>query len=420
MEISNIDNILTIHFDMATTLAVAGLVWILGMTIQKNVKFLRKYCIPAPVVGGFLFMLLSLGGYASRLFVIDFDVTFQNFFMVVFFTCVGLSADFKSLKHGGKILIIYWLCAGFISIMQIPISIGIGNLCGMDKCNSIMAGSISMCGGHGCATAYGHTLANLGYPSSLSCGLAAATLGLITSVIIGGPIARRLILKHNLKPDPDDLLDIDSMPQKSKNARKKKLSNTDIAKNVAAILFCMAVGTNLARLLDFSLENLLHTSITIPEYLGAMIFAVVFRNFNTRFNWYRFSNTLNVGCETVSLSIFLSIAMMAIKLWELAGAVAGLIVIVLVQVTIMGLYTYFIVFRLLGKNYNAAVMCAGLCGHGLGATPTAMANMDAVFVQYGFTKTPTIVVSLVGGFLNDIFYQTANIVTINMLLPSII
>lgn len=419
MSFEFIDNIWVVQVNMITTLAVAGLVWIIGMSLQKRIKFLRKYCIPAPVVGGFLFMIFSFIMYSAKIFAIDFDLTFQEFFMITFFTCVGLSADLTSIKNGGRILLLYWICTGILGISQVPIALGIGNLLGMENCNSIMAGSISMCGGHGCATAYGQTLSALGYPNATSSGLAAATFGLISSVLIGGPIARKLIEKYKLKPDKEDILDINSMPQKSSNYNKKKLTNQEIALNIAAILFCMAVGTNLAKLADWGLGQITGANITIPDYLGAMIFSVIFTNLNGKFHWYRQSNTLNVGCETVSLSIFLSIAMMSIKLWELAGLVGGLLVIVLVQVVVISLYTYFIVFRVLGKNYNAAVMCAGLCGHGLGATPTAMANMDAVYVQYGFTKTPTIIVSIVGGFLSDVFYQTANIITINMIFPPI-
>lgn len=414
-----VDNIFTISIDMTTTLAVAGLVWIVGMVLQKKVSILRKYCIPAPVVGGFLFMLISFAGYATRLFIIEFDTTFQSFFMVAFFTTVGLSADFKSIKKGGKTLVKYWLCAGFIGVIQIPVALGVGDLFNLDPSNSIMAGSISMCGGHGAATAYGQTLAELGYSQSMACGLAAATFGLISSVLVGGPIARRLIVKYNLMPDEEDLLEMDKNPKKPKIA-KRKLSKSDIAKNIASMLFCMAVGINLAKLVSWGISTTTNTIITIPDYLGAMITAVVYINLNHKFGWYRHSNTLNIGCETVTLSIFLSIAMMSIKLWELASLVSGLVVIVLVQVVIMCFYTYFFVFRALGKNYNAAIMCAGLCGHGLGATPTAMANMDAVYMQYGFTKTPTIIVTVVGGFLNDVFYQTANIITINMLLPVVI
>lgn len=413
------ENLLQINVDMITSLAIAGIVWLVGMSIKKRVFFLQKYCIPNPVVGGFLISLLLLVTHTLNLFEVNFDTSFQDFFMVAFFVCVGLCTNLKMFKSGGKLLIIYWLCTGFVSLTQIPIALGIGNLFGLDPSNSIMAGSISMCGGHGCATAYGNTLESLGYTQSISCGLAAATFGLISSVLIGGPIARRLIEKNNLKPDHGDLLNINTLKNK-KTDKRRKLTNAEIAKNIASIFICMAIGVNLSKFASWSLTTVTGSLVNIPDYLGAMITAVIWTNLNAKFNWYKFSNRLIVGCETVTLSIFLSMAMMSIKLWELANLVGGLLCIVIVQVIFVSSFCYFILFRALGKNYNAAVMCAGLCGHGLGAVPTAMANMDAVFVKYGFTKTPTVIVSLVGGFMGDIFYQTFNIITINMLIAPIV
>lgn len=418
MEFEYINNILTINVDMVTTLAIAGIVWLIGIVIKNRVFFLQKYCIPNPVIGGFLISIILLIAHTFKWFDVNFDVSFQEFFMIAFFVSVGLCTNLKMFKSGGRLLIIYWLCTGFISLTQIPIALGIGNLFGLELSNSIMAGSISMCGGHGCATAYGNTLQQLGYSQSISCGLAAATFGLISSVLIGGPIARRLIEKYKLQPDKSDLVTLSNIKNK-KSRIKKRLTNTEIAKNIASILICMAIGINFSRGISWILSNATGSVINIPDYLGAMIIAVIYTNLNAKFNLYRFSNTLTIGFETVTLSIFLSMAMMSIKLWELASLVGGLFCIVICQVIFISLFSYFILFRILGKNYNAAVMCAGMCGHGLGAVPTAMANMDAVFVEYGFTKTPVVIVSLVGGFMGDIFYQTFNIITINMLIAPI-
>ena len=161
MNFSNDDGLFTISFDMTMTLAVACVVLLIGFAIAKRVKFIQKYCIPAPVVGGFLTMLVIFGGHMTNVFTVEFDTTFQSVFMVAFFTTVGLSADFRLLKKGGKILLIYWLCAGLISAAQGPIAMGLGNLMGMENAYSITAGAISMCGGHGAGAAYGSTLVHV-------------------------------------------------------------------------------------------------------------------------------------------------------------------------------------------------------------------------------------------------------------------
>ncbi|MDO5329464.1 MAG: sodium/glutamate symporter [Coriobacteriia bacterium] len=410
MSFATIDGIFTISCDMTQTLAVAAVVLLIGMFIRKHCKFLRKYCIPAPVVGGFLFMIAVFIGHVTKVFSVEFDVTFQSIFMVAFFTTVGLGADFKLLKKGGKLLIIYWICAAVISVIQGPLALGIGNAVGMDPAYSITAGAISMSGGHGAATAYGSTLVGMGYPNAQAAGLAAATFGLICSVLIGGPLARRLIVKNHLESEDDYEMLTDTVKFKEK---LKKISGEQATKNFAAIVICMALGIQVSGLLSALI------GMTLPDYLGAMLVSVIFRNLNEVFHWYKYSPAMCDQVGEVCLDIFLSIAMMSIKLWQLLGLVGGLALIVVCQVVLMALYSYFIVFRALGKSFDAAVMCAGLCGHGLGATPTAMANMEAVQSEYGTSHQAFVIVPIVGGFLCDLIYQPVTILLINLFIPVI-
>lgn len=409
------DNLVSVKFDMITTLAIAGVVLLIGITLCNKIKFLRKYCIPSAVVGGFLFMILVFIGHQANIFAITFDTTFQTIFMVAFFTTIGLGADFKVLKIGGRILLIYWICVATISALQSPIALGIGSLLGLDPGHSITAGAMSMCGGHGAATAYGFTLQERGYVAAQDCGLAAATFGLIVSVLVGGPLSRRLIIKNNLKP-----ADINNSSKfETVKEIKKELSMSDIMKNFVVILLCMAIGIQIGNGISYLIGSLSGTDISLPDYVGAMIISIFVRNMNEKFHWYNYSQKVSDVVGSVTLDLFLSIAMMSIKLWQLLGLVGGLAVIVCVQASLLFLISYFVMFRVLGKNYDAAIMCAGACGHMLGATPTAMANMNAVCERFGYSKTAFLVVPIAGSFLVDIVYQPITITLLNVFCPVI-
>lgn len=401
MSFETIENVLTINTDAVMTVALAAVLLLVGYFVKSKLKFLVKYCIPAPVVGGFLFMFITFIGHLTKTFSFSFDSYFQAPFMLAFFTTVGLGASFKLLKKGGLLLIIYWLVAGVISVFQNIIGIGVGKLVGLEAPYALLSSAISMIGGHGAATAYGTTFAEMGYAPAPLVGVAAATFGLISAVLVGGPVGRRLIVKYNLKPD--ESADFDADINSINAAAAEKLSGLDIMKNVTAILVCMAVGT----MVSGWIGKLINMSF--PTYVGAMFIAVILRNLNEKFHFYKFDFALVDGIGEVMLSLYLSIALMTLKLWELAGLIGGVLIVLICQVTFMVLVSYFIVFRILGKNYDAAVMCAGLCGHGLGATPSAIVNMTAVNEQYGMSRRAMMIVPIVGAFLVDIIYQPQTI-----------
>lgn len=401
MSFETIENVLTINTDAVMTVALAAVLLLVGYFVKSKLKFLVKYCIPAPVVGGFLFMFITFIGHLTKTFSFSFDSYFQAPFMLAFFTTVGLGASFKLLKKGGLLLIIYWLVAGVISVFQNIIGIGVGKLVGLEAPYALLSSAISMIGGHGAATAYGTTFAEMGYAPAPLVGVAAATFGLISAVLVGGPVGRRLIVKYNLKPD--ESADFDADINSINAAAAEKLSGLDIMKNVTAILACMAVGT----MVSGWIGKLINMSF--PTYVGAMFIAVILRNLNEKFHFYKFDFALVDGIGEVMLSLYLSIALMTLKLWELAGLIGGVLIVLICQVTFMVLVSYFIVFRILGKNYDAAVMCAGLCGHGLGATPSAIVNMTAVNEQYGMSRRAMMIVPIVGAFLVDIIYQPQTI-----------
>lgn len=396
-----IDGITTINVNAAVTLAFAAILLLLGYFVKDKIKTLEKYCIPAPVIGGFIFMFITWIGYSTNAFTFKFENIFQDIFMLAFFTTVGLGASFKLLKKGGKLLIIYWAIAGVISIVQNILGIGLSKVIGLEAPYALLASAISMVGGHGAALSYGKTFSEMGYEVAPLVGAAAATFGLISAVLVGGPLGRRLIEKHNLRPTADD--EFDTSVTDINVGIGEKLSSLDIIKNVSAIIICMALGTIISGWISKIIN------MGFPTYVGAMFVAVILRNLNEKLHLYKFDFGLVDEIGNVMLNLYLSLALMTLKLWELSGLIGGVLLVVLAQVVVMIILAYFVVFRILGKNYDAAVMCAGLCGHGLGATPSAIVNMTAVNERYGMSRKAMMIVPIVGAFLVDIIYQPQTI-----------
>ena len=401
MDFETIEGILNINLNSTTTLALAALLLIMGYSINKRVTILNKYCIPAPVVGGFIFMFLTWLGHISSTFKFNFENIFQSTFMLAFFTTVGLGASFSLLKKGGKLLIIYWLTCGIISIFQNIIGITITKITGLEAPYALLSSAISMIGGHGAALAYGGTFAKMGYESAPLVGAAAATFGLITAVLIGGPLGRRLIEKNNLRPDNNE--NFDQSVTEINTDKGVKLSDLDIIKNVVVILLCMAIGSYISTLIGKLIK------MDFPSYVGSMFVAVIVRNINEKTHTYNFNFSLVDGIGNVMLNLYLSLALMTLKLWELSGLIGGVLLVVACQVIFMIIIAYFVVFRILGSNYDAAVMCSGLCGHGLGATPSAIVNMTAINEKYGMSRKAMMIVPIVGAFLVDIIYQPTTV-----------
>ena len=401
MNFEIVDNIMNISLDSTLTLALAGILLLVGYSVKKQVNALNKYCIPAPVVGGFIFMFLTWLGHISSTFKFNFENIFQSTFMLAFFTTVGLGASFSLLKKGGKLLIIYWLTCGIISIFQNIIGITITKITGLEAPYALLSSAISMVGGHGAALAYGGTFAKMGYESAPLVGAAAATFGLITAVLIGGPLGRRLIEKNNLRPDNNE--NFDQSVTEINTDKGVKLSDLDIIKNVVVILICMAIGSLVSKQIGKLIK------MDFPTYVGAMFVAVIVRNVNEKTKFYRFDYPLVDGIGDVMLNLYLSLALMTLKLWELSDLFGGVMIVLACQIIFMIVIAYFVIFRILGSNYDAAVMCAGLCGHGLGATPSAIVNMTAINEKYGMSRKAMMIVPIVGAFLVDIIYQPVTI-----------
>ncbi|NTU29395.1 sodium/glutamate symporter [Brevibacillus sp. HB1.1] len=393
---------MTLALNQVTTIFLAVALLVLGTFLVKKASFLQKFCIPAPVVGGLLFAVVATVLKATGILQITLDTSLQSLFMLTFFTTVGLGASFKLIKLGGKLLVIYWIACGFLALAQNVIGVSLASVFGIHPLIGMMAGAVSMEGGHGAAGAFGQTLEDMGIQSALAVGIAAATFGLVAGGLVGGPTVKYLITKYDLKPTETEEV-VETVEEKG-----QAITSNTFFIQVLLITFCMALGTYLGELFSTA------TGFVLPGYVGAMFVAVIVRNIVDKLNPKAIDmKSINLISD-VTLGIFLSMALMSIKLWEVADLALPMLVIVFVQVVFIVLFGIFVLFRLLGKNYDAAVMVAGFTGHGLGATPNAMANMAAVTGRFGPSRKAYLVVPIVGAFLIDVFAMPIIITTINL------
>ncbi|OZI13703.1 sodium/glutamate symporter [Bacillaceae bacterium SAS-127] len=381
------------EFNQVTSLFLAVFVFMIGSFLIKKISLFDRFCIPAPVVGGLLFALIVTVLNKFNIVEITIDTSLQSLFMLAFFTTVGLGASTTLIKIGGKLLLIYWGMCTVLAFMQNAIGISLAKIMNIDPLIGILTGAVSMSGGHGGAAAYGGTIEQLGLPTATTIGLAAATLGLVCGGLVGGPTAGYLMKKYNLKSD-------DSKVNKLEEPKKEhfiRLSDEKTwMRQMFLVTFCMALGSYFGEWFASA------TGLTLPSYVGGMIVAVIARFIIDKVN-EDFINMPTVQIiGDISLNIFLAMALMSIKLWEIADLALPMLLIIAVQVVFITIFSVFIVFRVLGKNYDAAVMISGMLGHGLGATPNAMANMSAVTAKYGPSRNAFLIVPIAGSFLIDI------------------
>ncbi|MGD6773976.1 sodium/glutamate symporter [Staphylococcus simulans] len=399
-----------LKLDPITTLAIASLLYLLGVYIINHVSILKKLCIPAPVIGGLLFSVLVAILDSTHILIIKLDSEFiQNFFMLAFFTTIGLGASLKLLRLGGKLLIIYLVFCSILAVCQNIISVSLAKVLNIPPLLGLTAGSMSMEGGHGNAAAYGQTIRDMGFDSALTAALAAATLGLVAGGLIGGPIVKYLITKYNLKPEhaENQKLNYNNMnSDKYLHNRMKPL--TIFFLQFTIVVICMAVGSYLGNTFSDVI------GINIPIYVGAMFIAVIIRNISEYADLHLIDMKFVDNIGDVSLSLFLSVALMSINLTDIYQLALPLTIIVLVQVIFLVLFSVFFVFKGLGKNYDAAVMIGGFLGHGLGATPNAMANLDVITKKFGPSPKSYLIVPIVGAFLIDLIGVTIITIFINL------
>ena len=393
-----------IALNMYQTAAIAMMLFVLGRFLTNRVEFLRKCCIPAPVVGGLIFAIVHLCLYMGGIVEFTFDSNVKDFFMTLFFTSVGYTACFRLLKKGGKKVITFLLVAIVMVCLQNVLSSILAGVFGWDLRLGLCTGSIPMVGGHGTAGSYGPLMEDMGIESANVIAIAAATYGLVAGSLMGGPTARGIINKYNLKSTESETgVELNDMSE----ADREKAERVDVDSFTnAAILLIVASG--LGTLLTAALNGIeinignFHFSFTFPTYIGAMLIAAVIRNFCDAKNIVLPSRALDLW-GNVSLSIFLAIALMSVALWQLASVAVAMIAMLAAQTILMYFYARFVVYNIMGRDYEAAVMTAAFCGFGMGATPNAMANMQAVTKRFGPAPQAYFIVPLVGSLFIDFF-----------------
>lgn len=393
-----------IQIDMYQTLAVSVLVLILGQFLKKRINFLEKFCIPAPVIGGLLFAVLTCVCYSLGIAEFTFDDTLREVCMVFFFTSVGFQANLKVLKSGGKSLFIFLGLVVVLIVSQNFLALGVSKLLHLDPLVGLCTGSIPMVGGHGTAGAFGPVLEDFDVKGATTICTAAATFGLIAGSLIGGPIGKRLI-------DRNKLLDTAVAEDDSilvEDEKKHERHTNMYAAAVFQLIIAVGIGTIISELLT-------KTGLTFPIYIGAMIAAAVIRNigeYSGKFDIYM-GEINNLG--GICLSLFLGMAMITLKLWQLAELALPLIILLSAQLILMMLFTYFVVFNVMGRDYDAAVLSAGTCGFGMGATPNAMANMQAICDRYVPSVKAYLIIPLIGSLFADFLNSLVITFFINIL-----
>lgn len=395
------------HLDVYGTLVAATLVLLLGRKLVNTVPFLAKYTIPEPVAGGLLvaFSLLLL----KQIFdwSLSFDLSLQEPMMLAFFATIGLNANLASLKAGGKALFIFVFVVVGLLLVQNTVGIALAKLLGLDPLMGLLAGSITLSGGHGTGGAWGKIFSeSYGFKSATEVAMACATFGLVLGGLIGGPVAR--FLTRNI-PTPGHMQDDKDVPTAFEKPQSgRMITSMVMIETIALIAICLLLGRYIAGLL-------VDTVFELPTFVCVLFVGVILSNSLSILGFYRVFDRAVSVLGNVSLSLFLAMALMSLKLWELASLAIPMIVILAVQACVMAGYAIFVTFRVMGKNYDAAILAAGHCGFGLGATPTAIANMQAVTDRLGPSHLAFLVVPMVGAFFIDIV--NALVIKLYLMLP---
>ena len=378
-----------VQLDMYQTLSIAVLVLLLGSYLRKKIKFLERFCIPAPVVGGLLFAIFTCICYVTHIL-----------------TSVGFQANLKVLKKGGKSMVIFLGLVIVLIFIQNGVAVGLSKIIGLDSLIGMCTGSIPMVGGHGTAGAFGPVLEDFNVKGATTICTAAATFGLIFGSLVGGPLGKRLIEKKKLLdtaiPEDDSLL----IEDEKKHERHSRM--------YASAVFQLIIAIGIGTIFSWALTK---TGLTFPIYIGAMIAAALMRNIAE----YAGNGKLVIHMGEIndlggiSLSLFLGMAMITLKLWQLASLALPLVILLGAQIIVIVLFTYFIVFNIMGKDYDAAVLVAGTCGFGMGATPNAMANMQAVCDKYVPSVKAYLLIPLIGSLFADFLNSLVITFFINIL-----
>jgi glutamate:Na+ symporter, ESS family len=400
-----------LELDLIHTLAFCGVALLIGYGLQRAVPVFKSYNIPPPVLGGLLVAIVVLIARQQDVTLFKFDTSLQSPLMVAFFTSVGFGASLQLLRVGGPLVMRFFLVATVFAVIQNVAGVLVAMGFGLQPLFGVLAGSVTLTGGPATGLAFAPLFEQAGIAGAGSIAVAAAMGGIVAGGLVGGPLGTLLVRKYNLK--------VDSAASKTDAPRAEVSEEGDlkvslepdqsddghvfpILKNIVAILVAMWIGAWVSR-------GFAAMGVTLPGYIGAMLVAAAIRNLDEATGWFRLSYRFIDTFGAVALSLFLVMALMTLRLWELAGLAIPLVVIIIVQVGLAVLVAGGPVFRLMGKDYEAAVMSGGFVGFMLGTTANAMAVMQTLAQRYGPAPRAFLVAPMVGAFFID--FTNALIVT---------
>lgn len=399
--------------DVYVTLVCACLVLLLGQFLIKHVGVLNRYTIPAPVAGGLLVAFSLLIVKMAFGWQVKFDLSLQTPLMLMFFSSIGLNANIKQLKAGGKMILFFLIAVSGLLLIQNAVGVGLARLLGIEPLMGLLAGSITLSGGHGTGAAWSKVFIDkYGFATANEVAMACATFGLVLGGLIGGPVARFLITRNKLESTQSADASSASFVKRFSGEDEagegpRHITTSALIETITMMIVCLTVGGYLA-------DSLKGTLFELPVFVCVLFTGAVISNVLPLFGYKMFGEATTVS-GNVCLSLFLSMALMSLRLWELASLAVPMITILSIQTALMVTYAIFVTFPVMGKTYDAAILCAGHCGFGLGATPTAIANMQVVTDKYGPSPVAFIVVPMVGAFFIDIL--NAIVIKLYLLLP---
>jgi len=391
-----------LKFDIFTTLMLAVLAIYFGDFLRKIFPILKKYCLPASVVGGTVFALISLLLFKMGIVQLDFDYKAINqLFYCIFFAASGAAASMALLKKGGKLVLIFAVLAAVLATFQNGIALVIGKFMDIDPLISMMTGSIPMTGGHGNAASFAPIAVEAGAPAAIEVAIAAATFGLISGCMLGGPFGNFLVKRFKLEGSTSNEQAMGEIDVEGESG------NLLVDKpNIIQAVFLMCIAIGIGKIIELGLKSIQENTgwkVALPIHVCCMFAGIVIRLIYDRKegNHDVLYESIDIVGE-FSLALFVSMSIITMKLWQLSGLGLALVVLLIAQLVLIITFCYFLTFRLLGKNYDAAVMAVGHMGFGLGAVPVSMTTMQAVCKKYRYSKLAFFVVPVIGGFISNL------------------
>ena len=397
MTIDIIDGIRTLQLDMIATVALAGLLLLLGYAVRSKATILEKMAIPAPVIGGVIcalvIWLLRDTGWAQ----VKMDTTLQLPFMLAFFTCIGFGGSFAILRKGGRYLIVFLAACWVLSIIQGAVGVGLASMLNIHPVLGVMAGPVSLVGGHGNAAAFGPVAENIGVAGATTVAIASATFGLVVGSLTGGPVGDYLIRKFRVPIETDQIAEVEEAEQAQNNAAP--ITAKQFIIHLTIVFVFMFGGMMFANWIS----NLGIDNFALPTYVGAMLLAITFRNINDGMRLIQFDQRIIDLILEIGLGFFLSMAIMALQIWQLVSLAIPMLVILVTQFIVLLAFSRFVLFPIIGKTYDGAVMIGGFSGWGMGIAATAVVCMSAICEKYQLRSTKAFLIApLCGAVFVDI------------------